>query len=110
MAAGRERERTMSSLGLRRVNVNQTVASGVSAAPSTVAAAEVAASTRRPMPFETLAMGAGIQIFEVATVGQPFEVVKTHLAAYRNDSLMGAVRATYSRGGIAGFYQVRGDA
>lgn len=75
-------------------------------AGGSVAAAEVAATSRRPMPFETLAMGAGIQIFEVATVGQPFEVVKTHLAAYRGDSLMGAVRATYSRGGIAGFYQV----
>lgn len=57
------------------------------------------------MPYETLAIGAGIQLFEVTTVGQPFEVIKTHLAAYRQDSLMTAVRKTYLRGGLAGFYQ-----
>lgn len=52
-----------------------------------------------------LAIGAAIQVFEVSTLGQPFEVLKTHMAAHRDDGLITAIRKTYSRGGISGFYQ-----
>lgn len=57
------------------------------------------------MSWKTLVIGAGIQVFEVSTLGQPFEVLKTHMAAHRGDSLLAAVRATWARGGPLGFYQ-----
>lgn len=57
------------------------------------------------MSWRTLAIGAGIQVFEVSTLGQPFEVLKTHMAANRSDGLITATRKTWARGGIAGFYQ-----
>lgn len=44
-------------------------------------------------------------MFEVSTLGQPFEVVKTQLAANRGQSLLQALSTVYSRGGIFGFYQ-----
>lgn len=34
-----------------------------------------------------------------------FEVLKTHAAANRNDNLRDAIRKTWARGGVAGFYQ-----
>ncbi|KAI7829060.1 mitochondrial carrier domain-containing protein [Kickxella alabastrina] len=43
--------------------------------------------------------------FEVSTLGQPFEVVKTHMAANRADSIATTLKKTYARGGISGFYQ-----
>lgn len=52
-----------------------------------------------------LAIGAGLNLFEVSTLGQPFEVTKTHLAANRGDTFLSAIQKTYGRGGIAGFYQ-----
>jgi hypothetical protein len=47
----------------------------------------------------------GLNMFEVSTLGQPFEVVKTHLAANRKDNIITATKKTYSRGGLLGFYQ-----
>lgn len=77
--------------------------------------------------FINLGLGAGLNIFEVSTLGkyyyldfkqltsiqlfaylqlgQPFEVLKTHLAANRSDSLLTGVRKTFQRGGFVGFYQ-----
>lgn len=55
--------------------------------------------------WKTLGIGAAIQVFEVSTLGQPFEVLKTHMAAHRGDGLRDAIRKTWHRGGIAGFYQ-----
>ena len=52
-----------------------------------------------------LAIGASLNIFEVSTLGQPFEVIKTHLAANRGHGIAKAISATYGRGGILGFYQ-----
>lgn len=60
---------------------------------------------KKPVTWRTLAIGGGIQVFEVSTLGQPFEVLKTHMAANRQDGLLAAIRKTYSRGGISGFYQ-----
>ena len=44
-------------------------------------------------------------MFEVSTLGQPFEVIKTQLAANRGQSLAEALKTIYSRGGVFGFYQ-----
>ncbi|KXN72495.1 mitochondrial carrier protein [Conidiobolus coronatus NRRL 28638] len=60
---------------------------------------------KRPLSWENIALGAFIQTFEVTTLGQPFEVVKTHMAANRGDSLMASIQKTYARGGIKGFWQ-----
>lgn len=63
------------------------------------------AARSAPTPFSSLVIGASIQLFEVSTVGQPLEVIKTHLAAYRSHTFLDAVRHTYQRGGVLGFYQ-----
>ncbi|KAH6575162.1 hypothetical protein BASA50_001489 [Batrachochytrium salamandrivorans] len=66
---------------------------------------ENAAVAKKSFSWTNLLLGAGIQVFEVSTLGQPFEVVKTHMAANRGDGLVQAVKKTFQRGGIAGFYQ-----
>ena len=35
---------------------------------------------KKPIPWRNLTIGAIIQVFEVSTLGQPFEVLKTHMA------------------------------
>ncbi|KAI8064538.1 mitochondrial carrier domain-containing protein [Gongronella butleri] len=60
---------------------------------------------KKPVSFTNLAIGAGLNMFEVTTLGQPFEVMKTQLAANRGQSIMQAIRNVYGRGGIFGFYQ-----
>ncbi|RKP10598.1 mitochondrial carrier domain-containing protein [Thamnocephalis sphaerospora] len=62
-------------------------------------------SAKKPVSWTNIALGAAIQTFEVSTLGQPFEVIKTHMAAHRQDGLITAVKKTYQRGGIRGFYQ-----
>ena len=46
-----------------------------------------------------------LNLFEVSTLGQPFEVIKTQLAANRGQSMVEALKTIYSRGGVLGFYQ-----
>ncbi|KAJ3280176.1 hypothetical protein HK104_000856 [Borealophlyctis nickersoniae] len=81
----------------------------MAALPPTPAVAPLAAvappAKKKTSPWINLALGAGIQTFEVSTLGQPFEVLKTHMAANRGDGLVTAVKKTYARGGIKGFYQ-----
>ncbi|KAJ1945098.1 hypothetical protein FBU59_002411 [Linderina macrospora] len=60
---------------------------------------------KKPLSWSNIALGAAIQTFEVSTLGQPFEVVKTHMAANRGDSIAMSLKKTYARGGISGFYQ-----
>ncbi|CAG8626104.1 15560_t:CDS:2 [Acaulospora morrowiae] len=60
---------------------------------------------KKPISFVNLAVGGGLNMFEVSTLGQPFEVLKTHLAANRKDTIIEAFKKTYKRGGIFGFYQ-----
>jgi hypothetical protein len=68
--------------------------------------AESDSKSKKPISsWRTLAIGAGVQVFEVSTLGQPFEVLKTHMAAHRQDSLLTAIKKTWARGGISGFYQ-----
>lgn len=60
---------------------------------------------KKPISWKNLGIGAALQVFEVSTLGQPFEVLKTHMAANRGDSLWMAIQKTWGRGGIYGFYQ-----
>ncbi|KAK9765382.1 Mitochondrial DNA replication protein yhm2 [Basidiobolus ranarum] len=65
----------------------------------------VAPAVKKPLSWSNLAIGAGVTLFEVSTLSQPFEVLKTHLAANRNDNLATAFKKIWQRGGFIGFYQ-----
>ncbi|KAF2736813.1 mitochondrial carrier [Polyplosphaeria fusca] len=60
---------------------------------------------KKPVKFSNLLLGAGLNMFEVTTLGQPLEVVKTTMAANRSDGFAGAMAKIWSRGGVLGFYQ-----
>lgn len=46
-----------------------------------------------------------MNIFEVTTLGQPLEVLKTQMASNRSQTMAQAASTVWSRGGIAGCYQ-----
>jgi len=80
------------------------------AAGTTPAVAGLARPPPPPPPlrkarWSNVALGAGLQLFEVSTLGQPFEVIKTQQAAYRTQGLGEAMRSIHSRGGLRGFWQ-----
>ncbi|GKT51792.1 citrate/oxoglutarate carrier protein [Colletotrichum spaethianum] len=60
---------------------------------------------RKPIKFSNLLLGAGLNLFEVTTLGQPLEVIKTTMAANRGDGFATALGRIWSRGGVLGFYQ-----
>lgn len=60
---------------------------------------------KKPIKFSNILLGAGLNLAEVTTLGQPLEVVKTTIAANRSFSLLQATRHVWSRGGVLGFYQ-----
>ncbi|KAL1979501.1 hypothetical protein VTN96DRAFT_5698 [Rasamsonia emersonii] len=60
---------------------------------------------KKPVKFSNLLLGAALNMFEVTTLGQPLEVIKTTMAANRSDSFAGAMRRIWGRGGILGYYQ-----
>ncbi|KAI9774902.1 MAG: Mitochondrial DNA replication protein yhm2 [Geoglossum simile] len=60
---------------------------------------------KKPVKFSNLLLGAGLNMFEVTTLGQPLEVVKTTMAANRGDNFAGALGRVWGRGGVLGFYQ-----
>ena len=62
-------------------------------------------SKRKPIKWSNLLVGAGMNIFQVATLGQPMENVKTYVSANRNASLTEAAVSIWHRGPIKGFYQ-----
>ncbi|CAI7654752.1 unnamed protein product [Penicillium manginii] len=69
-----------------------------------------AVEQKRPIPYKNLAVGAVMNIFQgkftiFTTLGQPMEVLKTHLAANRKDTLKQAVQKTWARGYVPAFYQ-----
>lgn len=66
---------------------------------------KVEAVAKKPINFSNILVGAGMNLFEVTTLGQPFEVIKTTMAANRGDSMGGAFARIWGRGGIAGFWQ-----
>ncbi|KAJ1881343.1 hypothetical protein H4R99_003215 [Coemansia sp. RSA 1722] len=89
--------------------MSEAIGTGVSAPVSPTATAATISPRpvieKKPMSWGNIALGAAIQTFEVSTLGQPFEVVKTHMAANRGDSIPMSLKKTYARGGISGFYQ-----
>lgn len=46
-----------------------------------------------------------MNMFEVTTLGQPLEVLKTQMAANRSQTMGQAFRTVWSRGGVFGLYQ-----
>ncbi|KAH6608113.1 hypothetical protein Trco_004426 [Trichoderma cornu-damae] len=60
---------------------------------------------KKPIKFSNLLLGAGLNMFEVTTLGQPLEVVKTTMAANRGDGFSTALGRIWGRGGVLGFYQ-----
>ncbi|KAL9111566.1 MAG: hypothetical protein Q9227_004054 [Pyrenula ochraceoflavens] len=60
---------------------------------------------KKPVKFSNLLVGAGMNMFEVTTAGQPLEVVKTTMAANRSDTFANAMARIWGRGGFLGFYQ-----
>ncbi|KAK1772642.1 mitochondrial carrier domain-containing protein [Phialemonium atrogriseum] len=60
---------------------------------------------KKPIKFSNLLLGAGLNMFEVTTLGQPLEVVKTTMAAHRGDGFSSALGRIWNRGGVLGFYQ-----
>jgi hypothetical protein len=57
---------------------------------------------KKPVKFSNLLLGAGLNLFEVTTLGQPLEVMKTTMAANRKDGMAGSVARIWSRGGVLG--------
>ncbi|SGZ52571.1 CIC11C00000000515 [Sungouiella intermedia] len=60
---------------------------------------------KKPINFSNILLGAGLNLAEVTTLGQPLEVIKTTMAANRSLSLVQAGKLVWSRGGLFGFYQ-----
>ncbi|KAF4556790.1 putative citrate/oxoglutarate carrier protein [Elsinoe fawcettii] len=60
---------------------------------------------KKPIKLSNLLLGAGLNMFEVTTLGQPLEVTKTTMAANRGDGFAGAISRIWARGGVLGFYQ-----
>ncbi|OKL57031.1 Citrate/oxoglutarate carrier protein [Talaromyces atroroseus] len=60
---------------------------------------------KKPVKFSNLLLGAGLNMFEVTSLGQPLEVIKTTMAANRTDTFAGAMKRIWGRGGVFGYYQ-----
>ncbi|KAH3679902.1 hypothetical protein WICMUC_000645 [Wickerhamomyces mucosus] len=60
---------------------------------------------KKPVSFSNILLGAGLNLAEVTTLGQPLEVIKTTMAANRQLSLLQSAQHVWSRGGVLGFYQ-----
>lgn len=60
---------------------------------------------RKKVDIRNVAIGSALQVFEVTTLGQPFENIKTVMAAHRNDSLTAALTRIYSTRGLSSFWQ-----
>jgi hypothetical protein len=72
----------------------------VTMSPPSIAAP--ATLEKKPVKFSNLLLGAGLNLFEVTTLGQPLEVMKTTMAANRKDGMAGSVARIWSRGGALG--------
>jgi len=51
-----------------------------------------------------LVKGGVLQCMEAITVGMPFEVWKTRMGSYRNESTMQSFRNIYKEGGVGRFW------
>ena len=57
---------------------------------------------KKPVKFSNLLLGAGLNMFEVTTLGQPLEVMKTTMAANRSDGMLASTQRIWARGGVLG--------
>lgn len=57
---------------------------------------------KKPVKFSNLLLGAGLNLFEVTTLGQPLEVTKTTMAANRGDTFATSLTRIWGRGGVLG--------
>lgn len=57
---------------------------------------------KKPIKFSNLVLGAGLNLFEVTTLGQPLEVIKTTMAANRGDGFTSALGRIWNRGSVLG--------
>jgi len=62
------------------------------------------ASAGGKVGLQDLVNGALLQCVEAATLGMPFEVWKTHMGRFRNESTIQAFGNVYKRGGIGAFW------
>jgi len=60
---------------------------------------------QKGVSWSNIAVGGIMNMFEVTTLGQPLEVLKTQMAANRSQTMFQAVQTVWGRGGVAGFYQ-----
>jgi len=60
---------------------------------------------QKGVSWSNIAVGGIMNMFEVTTLGQPLEVLKTQMAANRSQSMAQAMATVWSRGGVNGFYQ-----
>lgn len=65
---------------------------------------------KKPIKFSNLLLGAGLNLFEVTTLGQSLEVTKTTMAAHRGDGFATALGRIWNRGGVLGCRLHRSDA
>ncbi|KAI9807516.1 MAG: Mitochondrial DNA replication protein yhm2 [Sarcosagium campestre] len=72
---------------------------------SALAPKQPQALEKKPVKFSNLLLGAGLNMFEVTTLGQPLEVIKTTMAANRKDGFASAMTRIWGRGGVLGYYQ-----
>ncbi|CUS20910.1 LAQU0S02e01156g1_1 [Lachancea quebecensis] len=70
-----------------------------------IAPTQPAELKKKPVSFSNILLGAGLNLCEATTLGQPLEVIKTTMAANRNLNFLQSVKHIWSRGGVFGFYQ-----
>lgn len=69
---------------------------------SSLPASEPPKLEKKPIKFSNLLLGAGLNLFEVTSLGQPLEVIKTTMAANRGDGFGAALGRIWNRGGVFG--------
>jgi hypothetical protein len=74
----------------------------MSAAVAPAPASQPPKLEKKPIKFSNLLLGAGLNMFEVTTLGQPLEVIKTTMAAHRGDGFATALGRIWNRGGVLG--------
>eukprot|EP00922_Rhytidocystis_sp_ex-Travisia-forbesii_P039292 GHVS01058460.1.p1 GENE.GHVS01058460.1~~GHVS01058460.1.p1 ORF type:complete len:111 (+),score=9.95 GHVS01058460.1:245-577(+) len=62
-------------------------------------------SNGRVLNWKDLVNGGVLQCVEAATLGMPFEVWKTRMGRFRNESTREAFVNVYKRGGVGAFWQ-----
>jgi len=60
---------------------------------------------KKQISYSNIAVGGIMNMFEVTTLGQPLEVLKTQMAANRSQTMAQAASTVWSRGGLSGVYQ-----